>query len=382
VNLLDRAVALATDQGPALLDLQRELSLALWSLGEVGRAESLLNGVIEAAGAVGDKRQQWHAVLEHSAVRRVVDSAEPEDDPLEVAGQAIQVFAELDDELGLARSWHVLASEHRRRGQLGESERASQLALEHARAAADRRAESRSVDSYCTALLYGPAEAAAAITRCRELLEHAGNAPLLEANVLASLGGLLAMRGEFAEARDSLKRAERTYLELGLRLAFAGLTQVAGPVELLAGDPSAAAAVLRRGYEVLHEIGVTGDSDALLAEALYQEGDYTEAASVAAEAIAQTAESDVAPRALLLGVQGKLAARAGKGGEREAETGVELAAATDALNLHGDALANLAETLRLLGQEEEASLAAERAARLYERKGNIAALARLEAMTV
>ncbi|MDX6386390.1 MAG: hypothetical protein QOD85_192, partial [Gaiellaceae bacterium] len=69
VNLLDRAVALATGQGAALLDLQRELSLALWSLGEVGRAESLLNGVIEAAGAVGDKRQEWHAVLERSAVR-------------------------------------------------------------------------------------------------------------------------------------------------------------------------------------------------------------------------------------------------------------------------------------------------------------------------
>jgi ATP/maltotriose-dependent transcriptional regulator MalT len=190
------------------------------------------------------------------------------------------------------------------------------------------------------------------------------------------------MRGEFTEARDSLKRAERTYLELGLRLAFAGLTQVAGPVELLAGDPSAAAAVLRRGYEVLHEIGVTGDSDALLAEALYQEGDYMEAASVAAEAAVQTSESDVAPRALLLGVQAKLAARAGQGGEREAETGVELASATDALNLHGDALASLAETLRLLGREDEGSAAAERAARLYERKGNIAALARLEGMTV
>ena len=291
VNLLDRAVALATGQGAALLDLQRELSLALWSLGEVGRAEFLLNGVIEAAGAAGDKRQERHAVLERSAVRRVVAAEEEDDDPLGIATAAIRVFAELQDQLGLARSWHVLASEYRRLGQLGESERASERALEHARNAGDRRAESRCVDSYCTALLYGPAEATEAITRCREMLALAGGTPLLEANVLASLGGLLGMRGQFDEARDAMRRAERMYLELGLRLALAGLTQVAGPVELLAGDPAAAAIVLRRGYDFLHEIGVTGDSDALLAEALYQQGDYAQAAELAAAAVAHTSES-------------------------------------------------------------------------------------------
>ena len=382
VNLLDRAVALATGQGAALLDLQRELSLALWSLGEVGRAESLLNGVIEAAGAVGDKRQEWHAVLERSAVRRVVAAENEDDDPLAIATAAIRIFEELQDELGLARSWHVLASEYRRLGQLGESERASERALEYARNAGDRRAESRCVDSYCTALLYGPAEATEAIARCRELLELAGGTPLAEANVLASLGGLLGMRGHFDEARDAMRRAERSYLELGLRLALAGLTQVAGPVELLAGDPATAATVLRRGYDFLHEIGVTGDSDALLAEALYQQGDYAQAAELAAAGAAHTSESDVAPRTVVLGVQAKLAARSGDGGEEAARTAVELAASTDALNLHADALANLAETLTLLGQESGAVAAAEEAARLYERKGNIAALARLETMTV
>jgi hypothetical protein len=84
----------------------------------------------------------------------------------------------------------------------------------------------------------------------------------------------------------------------------------------------------------------------------------------------------------VLGVQAKLAARSGDGGEEAARTAVELAASTDALNLHADALANLAETLTLLGQDTGAVAAADEAARLYERKGNVAALARLEAMTV
>ena len=141
MNLLDRAVALATEESPALLDLRRELSLALWSLGEVSRAEALLSGVIEAAGAAGDKRQEWYAVLERSAVRRMVDTGPADDDPIGIAERAIKVFEELGDELGLARSWHVLGVEHRRRGRLGESERASELALEHARIAGDRRVE-------------------------------------------------------------------------------------------------------------------------------------------------------------------------------------------------------------------------------------------------
>src|SRR5262249_59850699 len=53
VNLLDRAVALATDDQPARLDLSRELGLALWSLGEGARAEALLNGLVAAAAGAG-----------------------------------------------------------------------------------------------------------------------------------------------------------------------------------------------------------------------------------------------------------------------------------------------------------------------------------------
>ena len=214
------------------------------------------------------------------------------------------------------------------------------------------------------------------------MVERAGGNPLLEANVLASLGGLYAMRGLFDEARAATRRAENTYLELGLRLAFAGLTQVAGPVELLAGDPEAAEEVIRRGYDILHEIGASGDSGALLAEALYEQGKYDDAEAIAAAAAEQTSSSDVAPRVLIQGVQAKLAAQGGRDGEEAAREAVVLAAGTDALNLQADALVNLAETLRLLGREAEASAATVEAARLYERKGNVAALARLQTMTV
>src|SRR5207247_5795725 len=123
VNLLDRAVALATDNQPARLDLSRELGLALWSLGEVARAESLLNGIVAAAAATGDKREEWYALLEQSAMRSMVDPSDNAD-VLEIARQAIQVFSELGDEFGLARSWRSVGLGHRRRGHLGGGEEA------------------------------------------------------------------------------------------------------------------------------------------------------------------------------------------------------------------------------------------------------------------
>jgi len=377
VNLLDRAIALATDDQPARLDLSRELGLALWSLGEVARAEALLNGIVAAAAAVGEQREEWYALLERSAMRSMVDPAHNQD-ALEIAQQAIAVFTELGDELGLARSWRAVGMEHRRRGHFGESEEACERALEHAVRAGDRREESRSADQLCTALLYGPAEATAALARCQAMLVRAGGNPLFEANVLASAAGLHAMLGEFDEARTAAKRAERIYVELGLRLALAGLTQIAGAVELLAGDAQAAQHVIRRGYDILHEIGAAGESDALLAEALHLQERQDEAAALVEDALERTHESDVGPRVLLLGLRAKL----GGGSIDDAREAIELALTTDALNLQADAYANLAETLRQRGRTEESAAAAATAVKLYERKGNHAAVARMQPVRV
>ena len=56
--------------------------------------------------------------------------------------------------------------------------------------------------------------------------------------------------------------------------------------------------------------------------------------------------------------------------ERHAREAVALAAATDALDLHGNALVDLADTLALADRTEEAATCVADALRLYERKGN------------
>ena len=44
LKLLDRAVSLVTADDPARLELMRSLSNAFWTVGELTRAEGLLNG--------------------------------------------------------------------------------------------------------------------------------------------------------------------------------------------------------------------------------------------------------------------------------------------------------------------------------------------------
>ena len=75
----------------------------------------------------------------------------------------------------------------------------------------------------------------------------------------------------------------------------------------------------------------------------------------------------------------KIHARRGdhEGAAALAHEAVRLAEATDLLTTHADALSDCAEVLTLAGRDEEAASALENAARLCERKGNIAALGRL-----
>jgi tetratricopeptide (TPR) repeat protein len=209
------------------------------------------------------------------------------------------------------------------------------------------------------------------------MLMRAGGNPLFEANVLASISGLHGMLGEFDEARNAARRAETIYVDLGLRLALAGLTQILAQVELLAGDAHSAERVARRGYDILHEIGSAGDSDALLAEALHVQDRRDEAEALVESALRRTHESDVGPRVLLLGLRAKLAGRVD-----DARAAVELASATDALNLQGDAFTNLAETLRHVARADDAAAAVATAVKLYERKGNRAAVARVQPVKV
>jgi class 3 adenylate cyclase/tetratricopeptide (TPR) repeat protein len=381
INLLDRALRLSDPADPSRLELQRELSMALWWSGEIARAEALLDELIEAAAEAGDAGQQWSGLVERAARRNLAVAGEAEaDELLRVAGEAIPVFEALRDSASLARAWRRIAYAHQMRLRYGAAEEAALLALPHARAAADAQEEARIVDGLCTILLYGPAPTDEAVARCAEMLEQERDSQVVEADVSISLAGLLAMQGRFDEARAAAERSHAVYTELGLRLSIAGWTQVAGPLELLAGDPAAAERHLRVGLEIL-EGGAQGYQEALLAEALYQLGSLDEAARFADLACATSAPDDVAAQVIASEVSAKVEAR--RFPERteqalsSARAAASLAAATDALNLWGDSLVSVADVLQSAGRDGEARAVLDQAAGVFLRKGNIAAAARV-----
>jgi tetratricopeptide (TPR) repeat protein len=379
INLLDRAVSLLSGQEPAQLALRRELSNALWSVGELARAEALLDGLIEAASEMGDHRERWQGLLERSG-RLSVTHPEAESDLLETAEEAVKVFQELGDDLGLARAWRRISAVRRLRCNFASALDAAEVGLVHARKAGASQEQARLVDEICSALLFGPAPVLDAIQRCEALLGDSPDSRMTEANVSSSLAGLRAMRGDFDEARAHVAAARGVYSDLGLRFAIAGLDQIAGWVEVLSGDAEAAEREFRNGYEILADVGARDLLAAELARVLVAEGRLDEGEQYVA--IAEEASGgDIAPQIIWRAVKARLAAT--KGSEQEAvklaSAAVALAQQTDAIAMIADANLALADVLRIVGREHDAHKAAERALAHYSRKGHTIGEARADA---
>jgi tetratricopeptide (TPR) repeat protein len=120
------------------------------------------------------------------------------------------------------------------------------------------------------------------------------------------------------------------------------------------------------------ERGYLSSVAAFLAQALYGQGRLDEADDLACRAQANAAPDDLWSQVLSRGTRAKVCASHGahEEAERHAREAVGRAAATDALDLHGNALIDLADTLALAGRNEEAAACVADALRLYERKGN------------
>jgi predicted ATPase/class 3 adenylate cyclase len=379
-NLLGRAIDLGGEHLPDRPLLLRELSAALWASGDLARAETTLSDALAAALAAGDGRVEWYARLDRSSRRILTDSGAAAELG-QVAAEAVNVFGELGDDLGLARAWRGLARVARIGCRFAEVEEAAERALAHAEVAGDSNETAEILDSLFTALLYGPAPAEGASARCAELAAAGGNV-FLEANAASSRAGLEAMLGNFEEARALIARAAAIYDELGHRMFRAGLCEVAGPIELLAERPEAAERELRHAFEILAESGdsaLLGYPALMLAETLLVQGRDDEARRFVKIGRAAISPEDATDQILARMVAARLRAREGElsSAEAEARAAAALAAETDALVLHADSLALLGDLLARAKRPAEGRAAFEEALELYERKGHAVGAGRM-----
>jgi tetratricopeptide (TPR) repeat protein len=342
----------------------------------------LLNGLLEAATADGDRRYELYGALQQSAWRGAHEPDSGREEAADLAHEAIRVFEAHGDDVGLAQAWRHLGSALSAQSRYAASVEACERALEHARRAEAGREESRAADLLCMGLLHGPTPVEAAIERAGRLLEGTRKNQLLEANVLTAVAELKAMQTSFDEARELLLAARQTYETLGLRLALAGLMQVDGTIALMAGDPVAAERVLREGYELL--LGISGWQGAhglRLAEALQRQERYAEAVELVDAVEAQTRSGELEDQVHWATIKGPLLARDGRSAEAEEVVRAALTAikTTDALNLHAQTLTALAE-VQQHSDGDGADDTARHAISLFRQKGNTAAADRTTAV--
>jgi tetratricopeptide (TPR) repeat protein len=175
--------------------------------------------------------------------------------------------------------------------------------------------------------------------------------------------------------RDVLASAHADAAEDGLNLGT-NLSQNAAAVELLAGDPTAAAVLAERGCRILEEAGERGwlsTGACYYAEALYELGRLDDAEEWARKGLDLAAPEDAVTQTLARQVQAKVLARRGQlaAADSQAREAVAIAGRTDGLIAQGDTLRDLGEVLELSGCRDEAAAALHEALEHYERKGAV-----------
>jgi len=380
-ELISRAVNLLPSDHPERPALLTELGSALMRTGDFAHAEGVLDQALEAAVAAGDQRLELRARLEREFCRSFTSPEGSALDDSSVADSTIPLLEELGDDTGLAKAWWLKSEPDVNAQRWGARAEALERALEHARRAGDRAEVGAMTFLHAQALYYGPTPVSEAIERCElNLAEHPGDR-LLEASVGTVLAGLRAMQGEFDEARSGYAHAREIHEELGRRFRIATVASlIAADIEQLAGKTEKAAAILRWSYETVKAMDAmspTATIAGFFSDALALDGQNAEAEEVSRFAEEHAPESDVVTQVLWRMARARAVAdddpRAAEGLARAA---LALARETDNPDLEASALVCVA--LVIDRGEEQSSLLAE-ARELYERKGNVAALARLPA---
>ena len=386
-NLLHRAASLLPQGDPDRPKLLVEAGDALVETGDLRLAEAVWIKAREEAIEHPDRATELAAQVELMFLRL---SLEP--DPLGVQERimqevqdAIPVLEELGDHEGLARAWRALANVHIMACRWRGAEEAFRQMIDHAKAAENELMERRILFALALCARYGPTPVEEVIALCRDILERTKNDRKTTALTLNTLAHLEAMQGRFEVARELYPRSRAELEELGWRRYAALVSLDSGPIELLAGDPVAAEAELRKDFEALDAMGDSAflpTTAGYLAEALFRQGRDEEAEHFTRVSEERAAADDILSQVLWRSVRGKFLARSGRSDQAEqlGREAVRLIEDTEDTYTQGNTLMDLAEILILCGKDQEAADALTAALAVLELKGNLAAQVRARSL--
>jgi class 3 adenylate cyclase/predicted ATPase len=373
-DLLRRSVSLLDGDATARLELLPELSKALRYSGDAAAGGRVLAEAAELASTVGDPRLEAKVAVESAFLGLYTDPEVEAAEVISVAEQAAVVFAQVEDEVGLAQASNLVGHANWYLCRAAAMEEAFERGLAQMRNAGDYRERWWIVTQLLCAAVFGPTPPDDGIRRCGDLLALGEGVQSLEMTAAAAIASLEAMRGSFPAARELVASSRGIAEELGLRQWLGALANFAGPIELLAGDLPAAERELRRGYEALEALGETGvlsTTAAFLARTLVLSGRFEEAEQFADISARLGSRDDVYSQVVWRGALARLLSGRGEliRAEELARDAVARGARTDFLNLRGESLLDLAEVLRAARREVDARAATSEALGLFEAKG-------------
>ncbi len=384
-SLLRRAIDLLAPDDRAWIETMIDLGEVLVEAGDFGEATAILDACIEAADALGDALLRARGRLGRLGIALYAEEmgGGAIAQALEEATATIPLFEAADDDAGLARAWRLIGSIHSTTGRYGDAAEAAQRVVDHGRRAGDTRLAARAAAGYATLARAGEMPVPELLARCGPLLEQVTGDRKAEAIILGVIAVAEAMQANFERARELSARAKAMLTELGPSVIAAATSIEGGRIELLAGDPVAAEALLREDADALEGFGeryfrstVVGT----LAHALVGQDRLADAEAAVALARDLTDEDDVESQLLWRTALAKIRARAGDQAAalELGEQAIALVLETDDIDVQGDAHADYAEVLTLLGRHDEAAAHYAAALELYRRKGNVTLAAAVE----
>ncbi len=373
-DLLKRASELLPLRSQFRLELTSDLTQALMMSGEVNPAVEVAQRLVRTAEGTNYERiakfQLEEAAGSTDARRHLAASEQVE--------ELIPTLEADGDHLALMHAYMLASEKHWLRFSLRESADDLERALDHARAAGRKGNESALQTQIMWAHCWGPTT----VGEARDWVETTAAAPgvtrSVESASMVARAALLAMEARFDEARVMFHEGMAIKEELGL--STAPWSQVAGVIEMMAGDLDEARRLLEGGLERLRAAGAIdygGTNVCFLAELACRSGRFEEALSRTNEAEEMGSElvEYAGSRARALARLGRLA---------EAQELVprfrDAIAASDAPLIQGEGAIAIAEVAYLAGDREVAAEAIAEAERIYAAKGNVPLLERARAI--
>jgi len=376
VSLLERAAALVP---PGKLDLALETDLgdALFWGGKGGDALARAGSLAERALAAGDQVGELCGRVREALFHTFLEPEGATERLAALVEHALPVFQAAENDVALYIGYSAIGQVAFTREKADAALEAYERAGTHARRAG---LPNELLGWRAVCRLGGTTPVSGLLAWLDENEPRHGRNHLLRIR----RAGALAMLGRFGEARAILVETLADLAERGGGWTLAATTRAFAAVELLAGDPAAAAELQAEACRLLEELGnqwSLSSAAAELAQALYALDRLEEADAWAARAAELDASVDAGKQMPWRQVRAKLLARRGEHVEaaRLAHEAVAFGEATDDLNGQGDAFADLAEVLLLAGKRDEAADALQQALERYERKENRVSAQRAQA---